>query len=161
MNNNDIIKTKQIKDFENYTINILGEIKNIKTNKILKHSIDECGYYKINLSQNNIKKTFSIHRLLAQYFIPNPENKVIVDHKDNNIKNNSIDNLRWFSWHEKINKNTSSITNNSISKKWNTRLYINKKYIFLGSFITEKDALHAYDKYIIDNNLQEYFKLNF
>jgi len=169
MKNSDIIEIKQIKDFENYTINILGEIKNIKTGNILKQSIDGKGYYKIKLSQNNIKKTLNIHRLLAQHFIPNPENKAIVDHKDNNIKNNSIDNLRWCSRQQNAQnsvkqKNTSSIYKGVFwsikNKKWITYLHINKK-IYLGSFTTEEDAGKAYDKYIIEHNLQEYFKLNF
>jgi hypothetical protein len=114
-------------------------------------------------------KYFIIHRLIAQYFIQNPENKPMIDHKDNDIKNNSIDNLRWSSYQENCRntvkqKNTSSIYKgvswHAKNKKWRAQI-CNKKNINLGYYFTEEDAGKAYDKYIIELNLQEFFKLNF
>ena len=47
------------------------------------------------LSQNSKVKTYSLHRLLAQHFIPNPHNYPVINHKDHNSFNNSLDNLEW------------------------------------------------------------------
>lgn len=53
------------------------------------------GYYDVALCKNGKMKTFLVHRLVAQAFIPNPENKEFVNHKDGNKKNNCVDNLEW------------------------------------------------------------------
>ena len=73
-----------------YFINMNGDIKN-NNNKILKSSVVN-GYKIINL---NKIKTLLIHRLVAIAFIPNPDNKPIVNHKDKNKLNNHISNLEW------------------------------------------------------------------
>jgi hypothetical protein len=85
---------KQIQDFPNYQISTFGNVKNIITNKLLKPS-NKGGYYNISLVNSYCKKTVKIHRLVAITFIPNPENKSDVNHKDKNKKNNHIDNLDW------------------------------------------------------------------
>ena len=55
-----------------------------------------CGYLFVNLQiAKNKKKAFSVHRLVATYFIPNPENKPEVNHIDGNKKNNVVTNLEW------------------------------------------------------------------
>ena len=53
------------------------------------------GYYVISLVKNKIKKQLRIHRLVAQAFIPNPDNLPQVNHKDGNKQNNCVDNLEW------------------------------------------------------------------
>jgi hypothetical protein len=85
---------KPVDKFENYEIGSYGNIRNIVTNKSLKPS-NKCGYYHICLINNNVKKQFKMHRLVALAFIPNPENKSDVNHKDKNKLNNNISNLEW------------------------------------------------------------------
>ena len=85
---------KDISGFEGmYKISNLGNIKSFKRKitKILKHATDTAGYKYVCLSGKN----YSIHRLVACYFIPNPENKPEVNHKDGDKANYSIDNLDW------------------------------------------------------------------
>lgn len=83
-----------IKDFENYSISNLGNIKNNQTNKILKIQ-KSSGYSTIGLLQNNKRNVFLIHRLVAKAFIPNPENKLTVNHKNHNTHDNRVINLEW------------------------------------------------------------------
>lgn len=92
---------KEIKVNKNYSINELGEVRNNKTNKILTPFINKRNGYKcIDLWENNKSTKYTIHRLVAEAFIPNPENKQTVDHKDGNRLNNSLNNLRWASYSE-------------------------------------------------------------
>lgn len=63
--------------------------------RILKPSLKDDGYYSV-LLQNHGKRFYRrVNRIIAQAFIPNPENKPIADHKDNNPLNNKVDNLQW------------------------------------------------------------------
>jgi len=77
----------------NYEINEEGIIHNNKTNRDLKGHIENTGYISVNLSINGKKKNYSLHRLVAKTFIPNPANLPIVNHKDGNKTNNNIYNL--------------------------------------------------------------------
>jgi len=85
---------KHVKDFENYSISNLGNIKNNQTNKILKIQ-KTSGYSTIGLSQNNKRNVFLIHRIVAQTFISNPENKLTVNHKNHDTHDNRVENLEW------------------------------------------------------------------
>ena len=93
--NHDII-WKDVKGYEGiYEISNYGIIKNIKTNKIKKQSIDNVGYYVVSLCKNNISKLKRVHCIIAEAFIPNPNNYPCVNHKDENKLNNDIENLEW------------------------------------------------------------------
>lgn len=93
MNKTEIYK--QIIGFDKYEISTYGNIKNIKTQKQLKGGI-KSGYICVCLSDNNGQsKSCKIHRLVALTFIPNPENKETVNHKNHNKIDNNVDNLEW------------------------------------------------------------------
>lgn len=95
------MKWKILKENENYSINEKGEIKNNVTKKILSPSINkDSGYYQIDLWKNNKSRKYTLHRLVANNFIPNLENKPTVDHIDGNRLNNDISNLRWATYSE-------------------------------------------------------------
>ena len=59
------------------------------------------------------RRTYSVHRLVAETFIPNPDNKPVVDHIDKNMKNNCVSNLRWATPQE----NAESISHDNSNKK--------------------------------------------
>ena len=63
--------------------------------KVLRQSYDANKYYKVALCKNGKQKNFSVHRLVAQAFIPNPENKLTVNHKNGDKLDNRVENLEW------------------------------------------------------------------
>lgn len=79
---------------EIYLISSKGRIQNRNTNNILKPYLKN-GYSAISLRNKGTSKNFLIHRLVAGAFIPNPENKPVVNHKDLNRENNLVSNLEW------------------------------------------------------------------
>ena len=85
---------------KNYYISNMGKIKS--NNKILKTHKSTGGYLNISVWKNNKVKHIKIHRLVAQAFIPNPENKPEVNHIDRDRTNNNVENLEWCTHKENI-----------------------------------------------------------
>jgi len=85
---------KPIKDFDGYFISNFGRVKNSK-GKILKYYVQNSGYQVIKLHKNKKGHHKLIHRLVAETFIDNPNNKPEVNHKDGNKQNNKVENLEW------------------------------------------------------------------
>ena len=81
--------------YKDYLIYPDGKVFSTKSNKFLKPNITPQGYKSVELFNNNGSKRLLIHRLVAQAFIPNPENLPQVNHKDENPSNNNVDNLEW------------------------------------------------------------------
>ena len=78
----------------------------LKKGRVLKQSIGNNGYYSVCFQINNIKKQHSVHRIVAQAFIPNLDNMPYINHKDENRLNNNIKNLEWCSAKYNINYGT-------------------------------------------------------
>jgi hypothetical protein len=108
---------KQVNEFRGlYDVSNYGEVKSLNykctgMKKILKPTLDKYGYPYVVLYDSNFKKTLYIHRIVAIAFIPNPENKLEVNHKDLNKENNNVSNLEWNTRienmnHYKLNKAT-------------------------------------------------------
>lgn len=95
----------------NYSINEKGEVRNDIKGNIKKPTLNKRnGYYYYDLYEGNNRKKVPVHRLVAEAFIPNPDNKPTVDHKDGNRQNNSIENLRWASFSEQNSRfNTNGV----------------------------------------------------
>lgn len=78
---------------EGYSVSNEGNVRCDKTGYIFVGEISNAGYKRINL--NKTKKHYSVHRLVAKAFVPNPDNKSVVNHIDGNKTNNRADNLEW------------------------------------------------------------------
>ena len=85
-----------------YQVSNLGRVKSINYNhtgkeKILKPRKNTCGYLHVCLYKDGQKKMSLVHRLIAEAFIPNPNNLETVNHKDEVKTNNVASNLEWMS----------------------------------------------------------------
>ena len=87
---------RSIQGYEDfYEVSSFGRIRRLSDSKIINPQTTEKGYLRVGLFQGNKRKWHKVHRLVAQTFIPNPENKPQINHKDFNKKNNRICNLEW------------------------------------------------------------------
>ena len=139
---------KPIKNFEEfYEISNLGRVKKKErtyTNNlgyivtfpevISNGYFDGIKYKYFTLYKDGVRKNIKIHRLVAEAFIPNPENLPQINHKDENPFNNSVENLEWCTAEYNINygerNKKSSETKLSKGYKWNeTQRLSNQKRV--------------------------------
>ena len=127
--------------------------KGCKQNRFLNGSTDTKGYKRIDLSKDNKRKTYKIHRIIAIHFLPNPHNFSQVDHINQEKCDNSIENLRWCS---------SSTNNRNLTKKrkcdlprgvtitpsgkYQVHISINNKRKYLGTYDTIEEASNVYEE---------------
>ena len=121
------------------------------------------GYHRIGLRRDGKQKFFSVSRLVAQHYIPNPENKPEVDHIDRDKDNNHVSNLRWATSKEN-NHNRRKIMRNNTSghqyiyslnrdQRWIFR-YLKHGYKIANSFKTKQDAIHYKFFFLLKLNLE-------
>jgi len=97
---------RSIKDYEGlYEVSNWGRVRNSRTGRVLRPGLAGNGYYTVNICRRNSK---CIHRLVAEAFIPNPNNYPEVNHKDENKLNNRVDNLEWCPAEYNINYGTGN-----------------------------------------------------
>lgn len=95
---------KDVPGFEGlYQVSNTGKVKSFRKSSkygsqpeyMLNPTINNTGYAQVTLYDNTKRSKFSVHRLVAQLFIPNPDNLPQINHKDENKLNNHVDNLEW------------------------------------------------------------------
>lgn len=101
-------------------------------------------YFWVSLKENKKRKNFDLHRLIAHYWIPNPNNLKMVDHIDGNKLNNRISNLRWVTNSENTHNQQKFKGYSKKGNRYIARIRVNKKEIYLGCFDTEEQARSAY-----------------
>lgn len=167
LNLNDI-QWKQVTHI--HEVSSMGDVRNINGNDI-KPWISTTGYYNIKVIVNSKRKNIKVHRLVAEAFIPNIDNKPHVNHIDGNKLNNCVTNLEWCDHKEnmshasknsliskkprttgkKLGKKSKyyNVSWDSSRNKWSAGITINKKCVMRKRFDKEEDAaLHV--NYIID-----------
>ena len=143
-----------IDGFDNYLVSNFGNVKNSKTNRILKLQNHRQGYKEIRLYKNGKFKMFKVHRLVGKAFLENPDSKKVIDHIDENKANNNVRNLRWCS--QKDNSCNRGITKNNKSgfkgvcfnkqhNKYQAQININCKKKHIGYFESAEEASKAYE----------------
>jgi hypothetical protein len=95
--NIEIWKSLDFLGYPDYMVSNMGKVKSLKfgKEKILRQCKLKDGYLYVSLSKNNKQKTFKVHRLVAQMFIPNPYNLPQVNHKNEIKTDNNVNNLEW------------------------------------------------------------------
>ena len=128
---NNVEEWRDVGGYEGlYKISNRGRIKSYqgryKKPKILKTTMTTTGYKKIELTKNKRKKSLKVHRLVAEAFLPNEENKPYVNHIDNNPLNNDVMNLEWCT--QKENMVHSAIYGNHKSFAWENKDRVVSEY---------------------------------
>lgn len=105
---NDMEIWKDIEGYPNYQVSSEGRVKSLNYNrtgkeKILKSRKKRNGYLEVTLCKDGKPKTFTVHRLVVQAFILNPENKPCIDHINTDCTDNRVENLRWVTQKENCN----------------------------------------------------------
>jgi hypothetical protein len=88
--------------WNNYIVFKNGDCFSLARNKIIKKVTNRQGYHQYTLAINGKNRRIGVHRLMAIVYIPNPENKAVINHKDGVRTNNTLDNLEWFTQKENV-----------------------------------------------------------
>ena len=162
---------KDIKGYEGlYQVSNLGRVKGLDRyvnckygrrkikGKIMNYTT-RSGYNVLVLRRNNKRQSKQVHRLVAEAFIPNPNNYPVVNHKDTNRKNNHVSNLEWVTVKENVLWSVNKMRGMRINQK-NAKMYgicnrgnkyevtINKKYY--GRYETLKEAENVRNKILAE-----------
>lgn len=157
---------KELTKYPGYYVDELGKIYSLKgkTLRELKQYPKTHGYLYVTLFKDNKRCYLRVHRLVAEAFLPNPNNLPEVNHKDEDKANNRVNNLEWCTAHDnktygtrrervarKVSDPSIPRSNNTSGRKgvtktrWNTYVaYFNRKY--LGTFKTFDEAVAVREK---------------
>lgn len=91
---------RNIKDFPGYRVSSTGKVKGPRVKNLKHQHCPGSPYPKVTLSKNGIHTDKRVNVLVAQAFIPNPDNLPLVMHMDNNPSNNNVENLKWGTYSE-------------------------------------------------------------
>jgi hypothetical protein len=113
----------------NYEVSDYGEVYSLQYGRplILKQS-EHKGYRRICLSKGNKRKQIGVHVLVARAFIPNPDNKPFVNHKDGNKRNNKVENLEWCSREENQKHSRDVLGNTNLGNRNGNHGYRKSKF---------------------------------
>lgn len=114
---------KAIRDFEDYLITDTGRVYSLKTFRYLRIYVNKQGYSEVRLNKQNKKYYKRVHRLVAEAFIENPENKPQVDHINRNKLDNRVENLRFVTSYENC-ENTENSHYKALVEKVNDEVSI-------------------------------------
>ena len=111
-----------------YQVSNLGRIKSLKRKNvpithIIKPRKDKDGYLLINLYIQSHKTTYKVHRLVAETFIPNPKNLLMINHKDEDKTNNCVDNLEWctIKYNNTFNNRNKRLPQNQLNNSYTSK----------------------------------------
>ena len=92
---------RKVKDYDKYLVSNYGRVYSENISRLLKPD-NSRRYLAMKLTKDGKSKNVLIHKIVAQAFVPNPDNKPYIHHKDVNVLNNHADNLMWVTMQEHI-----------------------------------------------------------
>lgn len=95
----DVSTEGEVRSFDRKTLSRFGNFK-LTPGKLMKQETSNAGYKRVALSKEGNNKKFAVHRLVAEAFIPNPDDKPCINHLDGNRANNNRSNLEWCTYKE-------------------------------------------------------------
>lgn len=139
----------QIPGFENYGISKDGEVKNLKTERILKTTTSANGYPTVGLCKKGTVKVISVHSLMAQIFLNHTPNYITVPDHINGIKtDNRLENLHIITQRQNVSKEITRALPTGVydytKNRYRARITYNKKLHTIGIFDTPEEAHQAY-----------------
>ena len=147
---------RQIPDYIDYKVSNTGVVYSFKRGsaKVMKLTKDKYGYLRVGLMKDGKEKKFRVHQLVASAFLNHKidGHKVCVDHINNVKSDNRVENLQLLSNRDNINKSINSKhTGASYYKslnKFRARTKVSGKYIHIGYYSSQKEAINAYSNFI-------------
>jgi len=151
-------KWKKIPGFEGYEVSDMGRVRSLKLGKvkIMKQSEDAKGYFRLSLYNNSQSKVHYVASLVAMAFLGHKPcgHKIVVDHIDENPKNNRLENLQLITQREnccRVQKGRYSSDFKGVYwrkdvSKWAAKITVYEKQKHLGYFNKEKEAAEAYQR---------------
>lgn len=98
---------RTIRGFSLYEVSNYGEVRKVKDKKIISQREDRDGYKHVGIYNDyGVRKDLRVHRLVAIEFIDNPYNKPVVNHLNENVRDNHVSNLQWATYKENSNHGT-------------------------------------------------------
>lgn len=137
-----------------YLVSDQGRVMNARTARVLRAGPNNCDVSIVSLFRDGKRHSFTVHRLVARHFIPNPHNHPEIDHISRDLRDNSVHNLRWCT-REENNRNRGPFANSNCQykgvcwnknlEKWTAQISMDKQRKHLGVFASAEDAARAYD----------------
>ena len=149
---------KQIKDYPHLLVSTKGRVWTTTYNRFLKPGKSNRGYLRVGLNKDKTVKWVHVHRLVAEAFIPNPDNLPTVDHIDGNKLNNNVENLQWLSQSDNCKK---SIPNREKAFKPIICLETRKIYNSKAEAADELNISNAVMSALLKGEAESYHHLHF
>ena len=143
---------KKVEGYEAYEVSDLGRVR--RGGRVLKVNPDKDGYLLISLYKDDVRKRKSIHRLVGEAFIPNPEGKPTINHIDHDRANNRLENLEWATRSEQKIHSPKPIGKSGhrniqlVSGYWEVDISRECVRVFRKTFPTLQEAITARDAFL-------------
>lgn len=118
-----------------YDVSDNGEVRNLRTGRILKQKVERNGYVRVHLSKDGTAKSLLLHRLVANAFIPNPNGFLTVNHIDEDKTNNKMSNLEWANMSRQNSYGKGAMARNKAKERPVWQLSMNEEPIHLWNSI--------------------------
>lgn len=128
-----------------YEVSSYGRVRSLRRGRILTSSINRDGYVRCHIKVNGVSKYYLVHRMVAEAFIPNPDNLPQVNHKDEDKTNNRVENLEMCN--AKYNSNYGSRIERVRATKIKNGTYtgLSREEYFKKRYQEKKDKIRDYN----------------